>query len=125
MTFTFDGNDIQDTYGLRVSSVSGLEDRERFKDILPYWDESDALTVYDEKTVTAHLFGNFDTSGELYSAVAGLDGALDATAQHSVGFTELDYSFTCVTKNGFKTRIFGADRCSIEIDLPLTIYTTG
>jgi hypothetical protein len=125
MTFTFDGNDIQDTYGLRVSSVSGLEDREKFKDILPYWDESDSLTKYDEKTVTAHLFGYFDTSGELYSAVAGLDGALDATAQHFVEFTELEYSFACVTKNGFRTRIYGTDRCTLEIDLPLTIYTTG
>jgi hypothetical protein len=125
MTFTFDGNDIRDTYNLRLATVTGLEDRERFKDILPYWDESDALSMYDEKTVTAHLFGFFDTPGELYSCIVSFNAALDATAQHSVEFTELDYSFTCVTKNGFKTRIFGADRCSIEIDLPLTIYTTG
>jgi hypothetical protein len=122
---TFDGNDIQDTYNLRLASVTGLEDREKFKSVLPYWNGSDALSIKEEKTVTAHLFGSFNTTGELATAISELNSAIDVGPRHTVVFDDLGYTLSCVAKEGFKTRIYGADRCTIEIDLPLTIYTTG
>ena len=123
MTVTFDGNDIYTTFGLRVSSVDGMEDREPFKNILPYWSASAELSVKEEKTITVHLFGHFDTTGELVSAVTDLDSALYVGPRHTIIFTELDYSLSVVAKDGFRSKYYG-DYRTVEIDLPLTIYTT-
>jgi len=122
MTVTLDGSDIYTTFGLRISSVDGLENKEAFKSILPYWSASAELSIREEKTITLNMLGLFNTSGEMVSAITDLDSALYVGPRHTVVFTDLGYSLKCVAKDGFRSKYY-ADYHTVEIELPLTIYT--
>lgn len=117
---TINGTDIT-TLGMRLSSVSGLHDLPKQKDILPYWSNSTALTVHEEFPVTFRLIGKFATSALLKTAVTRLKTLLTTTVIQEIADTNLTIDIRGVIKDGIQTRVYGPQYQMLEVQFKLYV----
>lgn len=119
---TIDGTDIS-TIGLTLSSIDGLHDLPKQKDILAYHSASTTLTKHEEQVVTVRLIGKYDTSADLTDAVEDLRVLLATAVVHNFVFPNHAFSPSAVCRDGFDVRVYGHDYKMLEVILKLTITT--
>jgi hypothetical protein len=120
MSLTIDGTNIS-TYGLQVSSVTGLHDLPKQKDILSHWNSSTDLIKLEEYQITIRLIGKYDTTGLMITAIENLRVKLASAVIHTYVSNTLNFTIAAVAKDGFTTRIYGPKYTMLELTLKITI----
>lgn len=122
MTLTIDTVNIA-SYGFTLLAKPDIHTLPPCKDIISQWSDATELNYHQEYDIELRLVGEFSTTALMTAAISNLDTLLKATIDHAIAISEISYSATGVSKNGFKTRIVGHKYNCVEITLKFTITT--